>query len=395
MLRFASIATLLLVGLPVLPGQAQPVYEWIEVDGLTPHPPEGGVKYAWDLVWDAQQELVLAATQYGQQNTWAWDGSSWTDTGFLTPSPFDSDGLVYHGATETVYRLQGTESFEPSITWAFVPDVGWVQVDSDGPTSRTRFAWAYDAKRERTVLFGGSWGVQGTLSPYVWEWDGFDWAVYETPDPKPERRINPAMVYDEKNEVVVLFGGTSDITIESTYFGDTWTWDGVQWQQVASTGPSPRSKHTMIYDPDRQKVLLFGGYAPGSQRLNDLWEWDGSTWTQIVGANGPSMEGEPGFAYDRVRDEGVLYSGYRIEDDEYTPATEVWRLQVVERWVDFSYTGLETGHFQTPFNTLAEGVQALPPEGKLFIKSGTTSEAITITKQIEVFTPSGPVIVGE
>lgn len=375
-----------------LTATAQSVYEWVEIPRLPTQPPttgNDGLTNDWELVWDAQRQLVLAAERYYIDPTstaWTWDGSAWTNTGIQTPQR--SRGLVYHGSTGTVYRLQMTGTLEPMETLAFVPEVGWVQVDSEGPTSRLVFGWAYDARRQRTVLFGGSNG--GSLeTAHTWEWDGSDWVVYDTLEDGPSRRSSPAMAYDERNEVIVLFGGTGE---GGTRYGDTWTWDGVQWQHVADSGPAPRTGAAMIYDSDRQKVLLFGGFA--DDELGDLWEWDGSEWTSI-GAVGPLARSSAGFAYDEARQEGVMYSGLHRVMGTPIPLPDMWRLRVREAWVDFAYNGFETGDFETPYNTLAEAVQALPPEGKVRIKPGTGSETIVITKWLHLSAPLGNAVVGD
>ena len=53
-------------------------------------------------------------------------------------------------------------------------------------------------------------------------------------------------------------------------------------------------------------------------------------------------------------------------------------------YVDASWTGAENGNLQTPYNTLSEGVSAVPSAGCLWLKSGsylpmTVSKAMTIT----------------
>jgi hypothetical protein len=36
----------------------------------------------------------------------------------------------------------------------------------------------------------------------------------------------------------------------------------------------------MHYDPASERVVLFGGVAPGAGTLNDTWSWSGKTWTR-------------------------------------------------------------------------------------------------------------------
>ena len=53
---------------------------------------------------------------------------------------------------------------------------------------------------------------------------------------------------------MVLFGGQDR---EISLVGDTWTWDGTTWTQVATTGPSPRVHFDMVYD----NLRLAGTYV--------------------------------------------------------------------------------------------------------------------------------------
>ena len=84
------------------------------------------------------------------------------------------------------------------------------------------------------------------------------------------------MAYDEARGVAVLFGG-----FDGTWdLSDTWLWDGAQWKVTNVGGPIERYGHTMVYDPIRKVVVLFGGAGPDP--LGDTWELSGSTW-KLVG----------------------------------------------------------------------------------------------------------------
>jgi hypothetical protein len=73
---------------------------------------------------------------------------------------------------------------------------------------------------------------------------------------------------------VLLFGGIG----AGPALGDTWKWDGHQWQQVADTGPAPRIGHALA--SDGLVAVLFGGDRIGSLQ-NDTWAWYDETWRQI------------------------------------------------------------------------------------------------------------------
>lgn len=65
-------------------------------------------------------------------------------------------------------------------------------------------------------------------------------------------------------------------------------------------------------------------------------------------------------------------------------------------WVDFGYLGLELGCFESPYNTLAEGVTAVPNAGTLIFKAGVSPAAGTFqgAKTYRVKAYGGPVRIG-
>lgn len=68
-----------------------------------------------------------------------------------------------------------------------------------------------------------------------------------------------------------------------------------------------------------------------------------------------------------------------------------------DEWVDFNWTGTQDGTEPNPFNTLAQGVNAMPfgATNHLYIKSGITREAMLISKQMQIISVGGPTILGQ
>jgi hypothetical protein len=177
----------------------------------------------------------------------------------------------------------------------------WVQKQDIGPRARGGHAMAFDAARQRVVLFGGD-SVGTTLLGDTWTWDGENWT--EVQDIGPSTRCFHAVAYDSARARVVLFGGES----ATGTLADTWEWDGSDWAQVADTGPSARSRHAMTFDAARQRVVLFGGRTAAGAALNDTWEWDGNDWVQQEDT-GPSGRSFAAMAYDSTRNRAVLFGG--------------------------------------------------------------------------------------
>ena len=99
-----------------------------------------------------------------------------------------------------------------------------------------------------------------------------------------------AAAYDASRNRVILFSGTYvDSTAPGGYAntGKTWEWDGESWwlARPDSAGPGPRTVAALAYDADRKRMLMFGG-AQGAfdarpEQLNDVWSYDATGWTRL------------------------------------------------------------------------------------------------------------------
>lgn len=185
------------------------------------------------------------------------------------------------------------------------------RVAGNEPGWRTLPALAFDSKRGRMVLFGGRHKFAqrqyaDTATTDTWEWDGARWQRMNVNT--PGRVDHHAMAYDEARGVIVMQGGGDGADVRD---GSTWTYDGTAWTRVAdaSSGPGTRVHHAMAYDSRRQRVVLFGGFAPNAPRSPDVWEWDGRQWTHIVVGSGPGARSRHRMAYDAARGIMLMYGG--------------------------------------------------------------------------------------
>ncbi|GMU80430.1 MAG: hypothetical protein AMXMBFR47_03010 [Planctomycetota bacterium] len=249
----------------------------------------------------------------------------WSSVGEGGPPPRQNHGMVYDAQRGVVVLFGGYRGgfgfYDDTWEW---DGLNWAQVTTTGPSARGNFAMAYDTARNKTVLFGGA-GPGGAYLGDTWEYDGPTQTWTEVfPSTFPTARYNAAMAFDAARGVAVMFGGYSGVRE-----GDTWTWDGVNWAQVATTGCTPRNGHAMAFDDARDVVVLFGGF--NGARLGDTWEWNGTAWSQRS-TTGPSGRQYLGLAYNPATQRTVIYGGQTgscslcREDDTWSWDGTAWTL---------------------------------------------------------------------
>lgn len=184
----------------------------------------------------------------------------------------------------------------------------WSQkLNNIGPSARSFTAMAYDASKQKMILFGG---VSATGQPLndTWEFDGTNWTQVADVGPSP-RRFHQ-MVFDTIRKVVVLFGGNPHPQFDFTgALGDTWEWDGNEWTEVANTGPLNRVGHAMAFDEINNVTLLFGGFDGAERIFNDTWSWDGAGWVQLEDS-APGIRNTHAMCFDNVAKKIVLFGGF-------------------------------------------------------------------------------------
>lgn len=164
----------------------------------------------------------------------------------------------------------------------------------------------------------------------VWRYDpatGEWWDVRAPRGPVP--RAGAAVAYDAGSGLVVLFGGavgSCNYPACAEHIDDTWVYDPVAntWEERSpATSPPGRHGHTMAYDAQSDRVVLFGGDT-GTRWLGDTWAYDvdGDTWVEVTTEEAPWPVAQQAMAYDPVADRIVLWGGADREE------SVVWALDL-------------------------------------------------------------------
>lgn len=180
---------------------------------------------------------------------------------------------------------------------------------------------AWDAARQRAVLFGGldDSNFGGNPLAETWEWDGATWSQ-RFPAHAPGGREVWAMAYDATLQQTVLMGGQSAAGV----LQDVWHWDGVDWHDVTPASvPSFSQSMSMVFDRQRAASLIYLG--AGS---TGMYTWDGVAFTRIGDVIDPFDVGLPDLSFDVARGRAVLFGGM----DAGAPSRAT--LEFDEAWVD-------------------------------------------------------------
>ncbi len=185
--------------------------------------------------------------------------------------------MVYHSQLREMLLIGCAQDSDredhPNIIWAW-NGARWHKITEGGPLMRVLGSAAYDQKRNVLVLYGGQSLKTGQCVRETWEWDGQVWVRKEAESPPVCDHFE--MVYDESRAEVVLFGGQDKSQNPNN---ETWSWNGATWTSISNTGPESRAHFGFEYDPTHEQILLYGGYT-GSV-LDDFWAWKNNAWQEI------------------------------------------------------------------------------------------------------------------
>src|SRR5262245_6050576 len=292
--------------------------------GPTSLPPDA--RDGHSAIYDVTRDdiLVFGGTHVGNppfKDVWTLAGAGGPWNGWGSPSGLLPDGLSLHTAIRDPIRdrmvVFGGYDGSYAQNWTYaLPLTGgtWALLNptppSSAPSARWRSTAIYDPIRDRMVVFGG---YNSGESNDVWALalSGPPTWTHLTPSgPPPPIRSAHSAIYDPVRDRMVVFGG-------GTFFNDVWALDltgGTSWSKIlpAGTPPAGRMKHSAVYDPVRDRMVVFGGMTTVSDQ-SDVWALSfgaSPTWTQLVPSGTPPAPRSGHTAvYDPARDRMVVFGG--------------------------------------------------------------------------------------
>ena len=203
------------------------------------------------------------------------------------------------------------QSRDDGKTWKPHLKDAFIRKTSSPLSVRNAHGLAYDSVRGKAILFGGA--DAGRVLNDTWDFDGEKWSSVAT-NPAPQRTF-PSMTYDAVRQTILLFGGNRVLfgkdNNDYEFLNDFWTFNGAVWTKIDVPTPSGRAEASFVFDQQRRKAVLFGGYRIEKGRmkpLSDTWEWDGQVWTKVAEGS-PNARSGAAIAYDAIRKKVILFGG--------------------------------------------------------------------------------------
>lgn len=117
-----------------------------------------------------------------------------------------------------------------------------------------------------------------TYSPTANTW------TMKTPTTSPSIRGRMSMVWDNQNNQIILYGGSTEDRYHSsqisTFYNDTWVYDpdngaqGVWTKKNPLHNPGPRAEFDLAWINHTKEALFFGGRQLTNQIFQDTWFYD-------------------------------------------------------------------------------------------------------------------------
>jgi hypothetical protein len=165
---------------------------------------------------------------------------------------------------------------------------------------------AYDTKRDRLIVFGGSAFLDGKLryDSAVHEWDVKTGWSSSTPPLAPHPRNGGALVYHARLKETVLIGGVYEDNKGYQILFDVWLWNGKRWKKNNMLCPVKEPEG--VYDPTTGKILVLGEVTNKDKLIDEgarqfeLWSFDGADW-QRESQDVPVADGFSQLAFNHHR----------------------------------------------------------------------------------------------
>lgn len=240
------------------------------------------------------------------------------------PGPRWGHVLIYYPPLDQLLLFGGAEKRQVFLndTWLYKNEK-WIKLDIEGPGSRG-FAGATYHEEIKTIILHGGRGNENITYSDTWEWDGEKWQKLQ--DSSQFVADHHSIVYLPKENKILGFGGWTGKEVSGT----TWMWNEI-WEEKYIEGPPPRAAFSMTYDKHKHQVIVFGGLWINGQYA-DRWKWEKSKWQQIGGHYDNSSLDHHSMIYDENLKKSIIFGGknyrYDLQDNTLEVGNKIMNLDI-------------------------------------------------------------------
>lgn len=244
------------------------------------------------------------------------ENAAWTQifpTG-AAPTGRRGHSSIYDSARGRVVVFGGYDGAYRNDTWQLSLGAApaWTPLATTGnpPLSYWHSA-IYDPARDAMVVFAGNGGATGIRNDvWVLSFATMNWEQMMPAGILPAPRFGHSAVFDPTTERMIVFGGHRDGV---GFRNDAWALSltDAAWSELnADVAPAPREGAPAIHDPVEKRLVVFGGWD-GSTTRNDTWALatSSSEWTELPLSGLPPIRSGAASIYDPLRDRMVVFGG--------------------------------------------------------------------------------------
>jgi N-acetylneuraminic acid mutarotase len=276
-----------------------------------------------EMVFDHARSVILMFGGFAmgeQGDLWMLDSANkwwWTNT-TSRPWPSMLGNLVYRKATDSIVGGFGfgTYSYDmKSNIWARL----------NGLLQRDETTAIYHDPTDRLILFGGANGMTRRNDTQAFNFTTNQWTSIPPTGMTPPPMSRHSMVYDEIRNKVLLFGGSD----AAQKFDGTWLLNpatGKWTESLAAPHPMMRDNHAIAIASGPGVAVLFGGNGT-SGLYNDTWIFDMrlEKWTDVTPAHSPSKREGHSIVFDSINGQVILFGG---KDESRAYLNDVWAYNI-------------------------------------------------------------------
>jgi N-acetylneuraminic acid mutarotase len=268
---------------------------WHEIKALSGPPSRLSPGFVYDPTHH-QAVLFGGYSSRGRLNdTWLLnlDNYLWEEVNPALSPPARSDmGMAYDGSNQTVllfggYCLENQRDLCDD-TWVFDPELNnWIEMNPPSvPPVMYGHSLNYDPLNDQFLVWGGHMSSfdQGSIysagyndSIWSYRYSENQWQeIPPGPQSHPSARYWHQAVFDSGAGGLIIFGGDGG----QRYFNDTWLFspEEANWtRKIPEMKPPARIVGSLIYSPDFEEVILFGGLDREFSNLDDTWIFSDSS----------------------------------------------------------------------------------------------------------------------